>query len=366
MINTSIPLQQTPLYVDHLRLKARMVPFAGWAMPLQYEGILTEYEQSRKGVSVFDTSHMGEFLIEGKAQDSGLDRIVTQRIHDMPPKTCRYGMMLNSQGGISDDLIVYRLSETKWMIVVNAADMESKAQHFKRNLTAQTTFKNVSSETGKLDVQGPLSRQVLEELVPAIRTLEYFTFDEFNLLGHNVIISRTGYTGELGYEIYFPWKDLFLLWQRLLENQKIKPAGLGARDVLRLEMGYSLYGQDLSPAISPLETGLNPFLDFEKDFIGKQALLEQKRSGVKRKMIFFASHNRQSPRHHYKIFSDDKEIGVVTSGTFSPSLKKGIGMGLVAGAGDLKGKKLYVGDRKDRIKVYLTQRPFYKNGSLRN
>jgi len=366
MINTQIPLQATPLYSEHVKLKARMVPFAGWSMPVQYEGILVEYEQTRRAAAVFDTSHMGEFIIEGKARESGLDRIVTQRIADMPLKTCRYGMMLDNQAGIMDDLIVYRIATDKWMIVVNAADIEKKAEYFERNLSPQFRFKDASHETGKLDVQGPLSREVLADLVPAIQKLDYFTFDEFDLLGYKVMISRTGYTGELGYEIYFPWDKLNILWQELLKNKEIKPAGLGARDVLRLEMGYSLYGQDLDLTISPLEAGLHPFLDFEKDFIGKEALLQQKQSGVKRKMIFFSSDSRQSPRHHFKIFSDDKKIGVVTSGTFSPSLKKGIGMGLVERTLELKEKKLYVGEEKNRIMVYLTQRPFYKNGSLRN
>jgi len=358
--------KQTPLYQEHLHCKARMVPFAGWSMPVQYEGILAEYEQTRKGVSVFDTSHMGEFTIAGKARESGLDRIVTQRIVDLPLNTCRYGMMLNSQGGIIDDLIVYRVAEEQWMIVVNAADIEQKAEYFKKNLTVAAKFKNISQQTGKLDIQGPLSRQVLAELVPMIDQLEYFSFNEFDLLGHRVIISRTGYTGELGYEIYFPWDELIVLWKKLLANKMVKPAGLGARDVLRLEMGYSLYGQDLDLTISPLEAGLNGFIDFEKDFIGKDALLAQKQSGVKRKMVFFTSEGRQSPRHHYKIFTENAPIGVVTSGTFSPSLRKGIGMGLVDRTIDLKEKKLSVGEQNNRMIVYLTQRPFYKNGSLRN
>ena len=366
MIETQAQWQQTPLQNEHLRLKARMIPFAGWLMPLQYEGILVEYQQTRSAVSVFDTSHMGEFFIEGDAVASGLDRIVTQKIVDMPLKTCRYGTMLNEAGGIIDDLIVYRLTPERWMVVVNAAQIDKKAEYFQRNIKGKARFQNASFETGKLDVQGPLAREVLSALVPALGKLDYFTADEFLLLSEKVLISRTGYTGELGYEIYFPWGKTTALWQKLLQDNRVKPAGLGARDVLRLEMGYSLYGNDLDETISPLEANLNIFVDWTKDFIGKNALLAQKQNGVKRKTIFFMAEGRQSPRHHQKIFDDhSRDIGVVTSGTFSPALKKGIGMGLVGYSPDLKGKEFFVGDEKNKIKVQLAQRPFYKNGSLK-
>ena len=366
MIDTEPQSQYTSLYKEHLHLKAKLIPFAGWLMPVQYDGIIAEYQQTRSSVSLFDTSHMGEFLIDADAVSSGLDRIVTQRIVDMPNQTCRYGTMLNEQGGIIDDLIVYRMAEKKWMIVVNAGEINKKAEYFERQLKSGSQFQNISCKTGKLDLQGPMARDVLSPLVPDIGRLEYFMFDEFFLLGEKVFISRTGYTGELGYEIYIPWEKTAAIWRGLLENKNIKPAGLGARDILRLEMGYSLYGNDLDVTILPLEAGLNTFIDFEKDFIGKSALLERKQSGVNRKMIFFKSQGRQSPRHLHKIFSPEgKEIGFVTSGTFSPELKCGIGMGLVDRACDLKDKEFFVGDEKSKIKVELAHRPFYKKGSLK-
>lgn len=359
-------LKQTPLYSEHQLLHARIVPFGGWEMPIQYEGILSEYEHTRKGTSLFDTCHMGEFFIEGDFKKSGLDRIVTQRIWDMPLKTCRYGLSLNEQGGVIDDLIVYRLAEEKWMVVVNGATTDKDAAHFQSHLAGRGAFRNASSEIGKLDVQGPQSRDILKKIIPGIEKLEYYTFDYFDFLGQNNIVSRTGYTGELGYEVYFPWIRMKELWKKILENKNVKPAGLGARDVLRLEMGYSLYGQELDEHISPLEAGLSKFIDFEKDFIGQGTLLKQKSEGLKRKLVCFVSQTRQSPRHNHKIFSADaKEAGIVTSGTFSPALKRGIGMGFVASDSGAKKSSLLFGDEKNKVAAEVTGRPFYKNGSLK-
>ena len=226
---------------------------------------------------------------------------------------------------------------------------------------------NISSLTGKLDIQGPASRDALSALVPGIQKLNYFEFDHFDFLGERNIVSRTGYTGELGYEVYFSWKRTPELWQKLLQNATVKPAGLGARDVLRLEMCYSLYGQELEEDISPLEAGLEKFVDFEKDFTGKNVLLSQKKDGVKRKTIYFTSETRQSPRHNHKIYSPEgKGIGVVTSGTFSPALKRGIAIGLVKADEDFASGKIFFGDEKSRMAGQISKRPFYKQGSLKN
>lgn len=336
-------------------------------MPLQYEGILAEYGSTRREVTVFDTSHMGEFIVEGDAEKSGLDKIVTQAIKDMPVKSCRYGACLNGQGGVIDDLIVFRVKDDKWFIVVNGATTPKDAAHFQKHITAQGKFKDISAQTGKLDVQGPLSRDVLRPLVKGIERLDYYTFDEFDVLGEKVIVSRTGYTGELGYEIYFPWNKTVELWREIFKDKRVKPAGLGARDVLRLEMGYSLYGHELLDNIAPLEAGLKKFVDFKKDFIGREALVEQERRGIPRKLVAFWSENRRSPRAEQKIFSEDnKEIGVVTSGTFSPALTRGIGMGFVASEFAQVGKKILVGDPKNTIPAEITVRPFYKNGTFKN
>ncbi len=366
-MSIEVALHNTPLAQEHIALGAKMVGFSGWNMPLQYEGILAEWEYNRKTCSIFDCSHMGEFIVHGCAIDSGLDRIVTQRIVDMPVKTCRYGAMLNEQGGVIDDLIVYRKALQEWMIVVNASNIEKNAKHFRERLTSKAVFEDISFETAKLDIQGPLSRDILKIFVPDIVELKYYTFDEFVLLGGKCLISRTGYTGEMGYEIYCPWEKSKELWQRILKNDKVRPTGLGVRDVLRIEMCYSLYGHELEETISPLDAGLDKFIDFEKNFIGKDVLLKQKSLGMNRRASCFTSDSRRSPRAGHKIFDEQGHIiGEVTSGTFSPALQMGVGLGFIETLSDNIGKKIFFGDEKNKATGKIIKRPFYKDGSLKH
>jgi aminomethyltransferase len=366
-MSLELDLHNTPLVDEHIALGAKMVGFGGWNMPLQYEGILAEWDNNRKTCSIFDCSHMGEFIIYGDAKNCGLDRIVTQRISDMPLKTCRYGSMLNNKGGVIDDLIVYRKAPEEWMIVVNASNIEKNAKHFRDQLSSKATFKDISFETAKLDLQGPLSRDILKTLVHDIGKLEYYTFDEFVLLGQPCLISRTGYTGELGYEIYLPWEKSKELWRTILKNDKVKPTGLGVRDVLRIEMCYSLYGHELSEDILPLEAGLDHFVDLEKDFTGKEALLKQKSQGIHRRIGCFTSDSRRSPRAGHKVFDETGlVIGEVTSGTFSPALQLGVGLGFLETSSYALGKKIFFGDDKNKASASVVKRPFYKNGSLKH
>ena len=359
-----IPLHHTPLADEHVALGAKMVGFGGWSMPLQYESILAEWEYNRKTASIFDCSHMGEFIIKGDAVECGLDRIVTQTIADMPLKTCRYGAMLNDSGGVIDDLIVYRKAPQEWMIVVNAANIEKDARHFRAHLNSNAQFEDVSFKTAKLDLQGPQSRDVLKVLAPGIERLIYYTFDQFQISGIPCLISRTGYTGELGYEIYCPWEKCKEIWKTILNNATVKPTGLGVRDVLRLEMCYSLYGHELEENISPLQAGIEKFIDGQKDFIGRRALLS--RSQETRRIGFFVSTLRKSPRAGHKIFDgENQEIGGVTSGTFSPALQLGIGIGFMSGGRKDAGSKIFFGDEKNKVAASVTRRPFYKNGSLK-
>lgn len=359
-------LKRTPLYGEHIRLNAKMVPFGGWDMPVQYEGILAEYDDTRKRVSVFDTSHMGEFLVEGGAQESGLDRLVTQSLEDLPIHSCRYGVMLNEQGGVIDDLIVFRLAEKRWFIVVNAGTMPNDAEHFQRHLTPGAKFTNLSAATAKIDVQGPQSRELLASFIPGIERLNYYTFDEFMILGEKVLVSRTGYTGELGYELYYPWDKMVSLWQEVL-RRGAKPAGLGARDVLRLEMGYCLYGHELSQEISPLAAGLNPFIDWEKDFIGKNVLQNTRQSGITKKAVGFISESRRAPRAGQKIYcAEGKAVGVVTSGSFSPALLRGIGLGFVENTQAVAGQTIFFGEATGRTAAQISKKPFYKQGTCKN
>lgn len=366
-MTTSDVLRQTPLFKENQKLNAKMTDFGGWQMPLQYEGILAEYHATRQVAALFDICHMGEFVIEGDCQAIGLDRIVTMNIRDMPIKSCRYGAMLNEGGGIIDDLIVFRIEEEKWFIVVNAATTQKDLEHLQKNLYNNFTFRDVSSETGKIDLQGPSSRKILSEMVDGIENLDYYTFNYFNLLGQKTLISRTGYTGELGYEIYCPWDKTPSIWRELLKNKNVKPAGLGARDILRLEMGYSLYGHELNEEITPLEAGLNRFVDLEKDFIGKEVLLKQKQSGLKRKLVGFVSQSRRAPRVGNRLYSSkEEEIGIVTSGSFSPSLNQGIGLGFVSSEFQDKGTKIFFGEKDRKVSAEISSKLFYSKGSLKD
>ncbi|MBF0490231.1 MAG: glycine cleavage system protein T, partial [Candidatus Omnitrophica bacterium] len=224
-----------------------------------------------------------------------------------------------------------------------------------------------SFQTAKLDLQGPLSRDILKALAPEIGRLEYYTFDDFVVLGQKCLISRTGYTGELGYEIYYPWEKVKELWQTILKNDKVKPTGLGVRDVLRIEMCYSLYGHELSEDILPLEAGLDHFIDFEKNFIGKDVLLKHKVQGIRRKIGCFTSDSRRSPRAGHKIFDEaGRVIGEVTSGTFSPGLQLGVGLGFIETSYFSVGKKILFGDDKSKAAATMIKRPFYKSGSIKN
>jgi len=359
-------LKTTPLYNEHLNLKAKMAPFAGWNMPIQYEGIIAEHNHTRTRASLFDICHMGEFYIKGDAINTGLEKIFSFSLSNMLVGRCRYGTILNEKGGIKDDLIVYRISKNEWMVVVNSATVDKDAEHIRLHLKKGTEFKNRSGELAKLDLQGPLSRDVLAKLInPEVKRLKYYTFGFFDILGERNIISRTGYTGELGYELYISSEKVLELWNHLLKDKRIKPAGLGARDTLRLEMGYTLYGQDVDEETTPLEANLERHVNLDKEFIGKDALAKQKKEGMKKLLVAFKTDLRRAPRHNYSIMKDGKEIGKVTSGSFSPSLSCGIGLGSVDIAYAKIGEKILIKSDSVEIEATITEKPFYKNSSLR-
>lgn len=359
------PLHNTPLYEEHTRLGARMAPFGGWNMPIQYDGIIAEHLWTRRSASLFDICHMGEFLIKGEADRSGLDGIITSDISSLAVGSCRYGFMLNESGGILDDLVVYKSDGDEWMIVVNAATAERDAVHFRMNLSGGTEFRNISSELGKLDLQGPLSGAVLKSIAgEEVEALRYYTFGVFKVLGEDIIISRTGYTGELGYELYISNDKVKSLWELILKDKRVKPAGLGARDTLRLEMGYPLYGQDIDTKTTPFEAGLGKFVEFKKEFIGRDALIKANSEGLDKRLVCFKTDSRRSPRHGYKISVSGKEVGVVTSGSYSPSLECGIGMGY-AEEEQKMGSDIVIGDGSIEIKAEVMARPFMKNTSLK-
>ena len=341
-----------------------MAPFGGWMMPIQYQGILAEHAHTRQGVSVFDICHMGEFMLQADPVLSGLDRLITQKIISMPFGSCRYGFALNEQAGVLDDLIIYRINRTNWMLVVNATTISSDLEYLKKNLSEECYLEDVSDKMSKLDVQGPQSLDVLKKIFgQGIGKLNYYTFSEFVFDQEPCIISRTGYTGELGYEIYITSDYVGRLWELLLKDSRVKPAGLGCRDTLRLEMSYPLYGQDLDANHTPLEAGLEKFVDFSKDFIGYQALLAEQESGPKERLICFQAESRRTPRHGFAILDKGRQIGTVTSGSFSPSLGVGIGMGYIFGNFDT-GMQLIIKESATEIPVKVVQRPFLSKTSL--
>lgn len=356
-------LKKTPLIDEHQGLGAKLAPFGGWLMPIQYSGIISEHLWTRAEVSLFDICHMGEFIINGDAVRSGLNNIVTFDVTKLSVGSCKYGFILNNAGGIIDDLVVYRVAVDKWMVVVNAATIDADAAHFRSNLSSGTDFRDISSSTGKLDLQGPRSLEALKRLVgPGVAGLGYYTFGHFELLGEKVIISRTGYTGELGYELYISSAKVVELWRTILADKQVKPAGLGARDTLRLEMAYPLYGQDMTTETTPAEADKMRFVDLTKEFLGKQALLKVPQPP--RKLINFTAKSRRAPRHNYKIIYGAKEAGIVTSGSFSPSLQCGIGMGY-ADIGCAQGADIILKDQDVEITAVVTKGPFYKNGTAK-
>jgi len=348
---------------NHKELGAKLAPFGGWLMPIQYSGIIDEHNWTRSAAGLFDICHMGEFLIEADLSKSNLGELVTVNLAAMTNGSCRYGFMLNEEGGIIDDLLVYRVADSQWMIVVNAATTANDEAYLRGHLTGAGRLENVSESLGKLDLQGPQSAEVLRNLkTGGVEALQYYTFGYFTLLGEKIIISRTGYTGELGYELYMPVGKIPELWQVLLADKRVKPVGLGARDTLRLEMGYGLYGQDMDDTISPLEAGCDRFIDWDKEFIGKAALLRQKQNGVHRRRVYFTADSRRSPRHNYRIIYHEADIGVVTSGAFAPSLGAGVGMGLALR--DVAfGEQITLTGTGVFISAKVVRKPFYENGS---
>ncbi|MFH1878315.1 MAG: glycine cleavage system aminomethyltransferase GcvT [Candidatus Omnitrophota bacterium] len=362
MSDTEQTLRKTFLYEKHLEAGARMVPFAGWDMPVQYTGIIEEHIHTREKAGLFDICHMGEFILSGDSAAEDVDRIVTCRVDDMPEGKCRYGFLLNEEGGIIDDLIVFRLSLSEFMLVVNSGTTEKDSLWIQRNISRNTGFTDISDKTAKLDLQGPLSGLILGELTgkDVLKGLGRFCFTRAEISGVEILLSRTGYTGETGYELFFSPEHSFRMWETLLESGGVKPVGLGARDTLRLEMGYSLYGNDIDESHTPVEADLMRFVFMDKDFIGRDKLAGAKKQGTKRVLTGFVCEGRKSARSHYKIMSGTYEKGEVTSGAFSPCLKKGIGLCYLDRDRASAGGEIYIDDGRSGIKAEVAAPPFYK------
>lgn len=352
----------------HVSLGAKMVPFAGFNMPVSYSGINDEHDTVRNKVGVFDVSHMGEFILKGADALDLIQRVTSNDASKLTDGKVQYSCLPNDNGGIVDDLLVYRIDEKTYMLVVNASNIEKDWNWISGRNTKGVEMHNISDKTSLLAVQGPLAVKALQSLTDMdLAGMEYYTFKKGTFAGcENVIVSATGYTGAGGFEIYFENGQAEKIWNAVFEAGApfgIKPAGLGARDTLRLEMGFCLYGNDIDDTTSPLEAGLGWITKFTKDFTNSEALKKQKEEGVKRKLVGFEMIDRGIPRHGYTLHDESgTEIGVVTSGTQSPSLGKAIGMGYVAKDFSAAGNAIYVKVRDKLLKASVVKIPFYQKG----
>lgn len=358
--------KKTPLYDEHVRLGAKMVPFAGWLMPVQYTGIVEEHQDVRNNVGVFDISHMGQFTIEGTEAHEWLNSMLTNNVDKLDVGTGQYTFLLNDRGGIIDDLIVYRIEQQKYLLVVNAARADEDFEWLQSHLKEGFSLTSRSTNFGAVAIQGPQTMALFHALfsqdieLPARNHIVDVPFGTTN-----VSVARTGYTGEDGIEVFFPADDAVNFWRTVLEQGKmlgIKPCGLGARDTLRLEMCYPLNGSDLSPERNPIEAGLGFFVDLAKpEFIGRDALLKTKEDGPREKLVPFRMNGKgPPPRPHYTVFRNGERIGEVTSGTLSPSLNWGIGMAYVSSAHAKIGTEIDVEIRAQKFPATVAKKPLYK------
>ena len=356
--------KRTPFYDIHRQLGAKIVEFGGFEMPVQYRGIIEEHRAVRNAVGIFDVSHMGEFEVWGEGAADFVQRSTVNDVTKLTEGKAQYSAMCYDHGGIVDDLLVYHLGD-HYMLVVNAANINKDFSWLREHVVRNVDLRDVSDETALLAVQGPKSGETLQKLTSVeLSTIPYYHYRRGRLADVEMVISRTGYTGELGFELFFlaSPSDCDKIWNAICEagrGFKIIPVGLGARDTLRLEMGYCLYGNDIDETTNPLEAGLGWITKLDKgEFVGRTALLEAKRAGLRRKLVGFTVEEKSFPRHGYEICSNGTKIGHVTSGTFSPSLEKGIGMGYVANQHAAVGSVVSVLVRTKEVSATVVKIPF--------
>ncbi|MDP3353001.1 MAG: glycine cleavage system aminomethyltransferase GcvT [Flavobacteriaceae bacterium] len=359
-------MKNTALTHIHEALGAKMVPFAGYNMPVQYEGVNVEHETVRNSVGVFDVSHMGEFILKGEKALDLIQLVTSNDASVLVDGKVQYSCLPNNNGGIVDDLLVYRIKKDEYMLVVNASNIEKDWNWISKHNTFGVEMINQSDDISLLAIQGPKTVEALQSLTEVnLAEMEYYSFKIGTFAGiENVVISATGYTGAGGFEIYFQNEDAETIWNAVFEAGKdfgIKPIGLAARDTLRLEMGFCLYGNDINDTTSPIEAGLGWITKFTKNFTNSEALLKQKTEGVTKKLVAFEMIDKGIARHDYEIVdAEGNIIGVVTSGTMSPSLKKAIGMGYAPKAFAKVGSQIYIRVRKSDLLAEVVKLPFYK------
>lgn len=359
-------MKNTALTHIHEGLGAKLVPFAGYNMPVQYEGVNIEHETVRNGVGVFDVSHMGEFLISGPNALDLIQKVTTNDASALTIGKAQYSCMPNEDGGIVDDLIIYKMKEDQYLLVVNASNIEKDWNWIISKNDMGADMRNISDDYSLLAIQGPKAVEAMQQLTSVdLSAIKYYHFEVADFAGiDHVIISATGYTGSGGFEIYAKNSEIEQIWNRVFEAGAafgIKPIGLAARDTLRLEMGFCLYGNDINDTTSPLEAGLGWITKFSKDFTNSEALKQQKEQGVTRRLVGFELTERGIPRHDYEITNKEGNvIGIVTSGTMAPSLNKGIGLGYVPSELSAPDSEIFIRIRNKDIPARVVKLPFYK------
>ena len=359
-------MKNTALTHIHEQLGAKMLPFAGYNMPITYEGVNAEHETVRNNVGVFDVSHMGEFLLSGPNALALIQKVCSNDASVLTVGKAQYSCLPNNDGGIVDDLIIYKMKEDQYLLVVNASNIEKDWAWISERNDLGVDMKNVSDDYSLLAIQGPKAVEAMQSLSSIdLSAIKYYHFEVGDFAGvDNVIISATGYTGSGGFEIYVSNSDAEQVWNRVFEagaSFGIKPIGLAARDTLRLEMGFCLYGNDIDDTTSPLEAGLGWITKFNKEFTNSASLQKQKEEGVRRKLIAFELTDRGVPRHDYEIVDTDGNIiGKVTSGTMAPSLNKGIGLGYVTTDHSAVDSEIFIRIRKNDVAAKVVKLPFYK------
>jgi aminomethyltransferase len=362
------PLKRTPLYDVHVALGAKIVPFAGFELPVQYPtGITAEHKAVREKAGLFDVSHMGEFIVRGPQAVDFVSYVTTNDVAALKPGQAQYSTILREDGTIVDDCLVYR-ADDRVLMVVNGSNIDKDFAHISRFLKKfpEAKLENISDQIALLALQGPDAARILQPHTDAdLSKIKYYEFNMGRVAGvDKVYISRTGYTGEDGFELYFPGEHAKKIWNALTASGEVIPAGLGARDSLRLEMGMALYGNDLDDTTTPLEASLGWLVKMKKgDFVGRDALAEQKEQGLKRKLVGFTTPERSFPRHGYPVFAKGKPSGEVRSGTMSPTLGIPIGTAYVPVESAAEGSPLEIEIRGKRVPAVVQKMPFYRNGS---
>ncbi len=359
-------MKQTPLYNKHKALGARFIEFAEWQMPLQYASVLEEHHAVRKSAGLFDVSHLTRIEIKGKDAVPFINKLITTNLEKLKNGFSKYTFLCNENGGIIDDLLVNKKPGSSILLCANAANREKVIAWLEKHAaTYNVDIKDITDTISQIALQGPESQKILQKLTSTnLSEIKRFAFAEINFDSITLLVSRTGYTGEDGFEIYPPASIAESVWDKLLATgaaSGLKPAGLGARDTLRLEMGYLLYGNDINEKTTPLEAGMDRFISFGKgDFIGRAALIAQRQNGIKRRLIGFELIDKGIPRQGCKIFVKGIEIGAVTSGNMSPTLKKGIGLGYVNLGYDKIGDEIEIEIRGKAVLVKVVSLPFYQ------